>query len=202
MFNYKNVVSILNRHTYSFHRQHCNAYLRTRGEEGVGRGVEHIYVHGNYNDNTSAFNIALLKLTKPFNLSTTTAVSLASRDSPVEDCFVTGRTNITSSSRDTMQFVRSAVTIISRDECERQTGHVILPSEICAQQTNATVIYSKDKGGLLICENNGSDRLVGVLSPILQYDNSTVPIIFSWLPYYIPWIESVKAWSDEGGPVG
>jgi trypsin len=169
------------------------------------RPVEFVMKHPGYNSNTMDNDIALVKVSTPFNLGGCVgAVCLPTDDvAPDSRCWISGWGTLSSGGDQPAIMQEVEVKIISNQDCmshphEYAEGQ-ILPSMLCAQGRNSTGqptdACQGDSGGPLVCQDasTGIWSLYGATSWGYGCADEKYPGIWARVAYFVDWIEESMA---------
>ena len=134
--------------------------------------IEEIFIHNHYNDDNVEFDIALLKLAEPLDLSTFIPICLPKRDSTfvgstawVYGWGLKGNEDFDNHTAVTLQ--ETAVQVISKRACKEHWKHSnsrILPSQLCAKKRGQDICRGDSGGPLSVEGRDGRHVLIGVSS--------------------------------------
>ena len=136
--------------------------------------IEEIFIHNDYNPANITFDIALLKLAEPLDLSIYTPICLPERNSTFEGstAWVYGwgamGTAEGSGSADfeaARALQETTVEVISNQECnETQHWPGILPSQLCAWRQDQDACFGDSGAPLSLQGEDGRHVLIGAVS--------------------------------------
>lgn len=162
--------------------------------------VSNIIVHPSYVHSANKNDIAMIKLSKPVDLtskylSTACLPDISDMDEfyKTSECYTTGwgKTQGTSGDSNILQEVQS--TLVSQSSCYAKWGYKIDGTKVCFGNGYKGACQG-DSGGPLVCKKDGLFHLVGVVS----YGSKScveryVPTVFTNVAAYRSWIEQVMA---------
>ncbi|KAI9564777.1 trypsin [Daphnia sinensis] len=172
-----------------------HSLLRTSGFEQY-RNLLSIRVHEDYNPDTNANDIALLKMDQPLDFSTgkVRPISLPTPGSTLNagtTCIVSGWGTTSSGGTSIPDVLRKvAVPVISNSDCDSMYGiGSILPSMMCAGfVAGGADSCQGDSGGPLVLLN--PNVLVGVVSWGIGCAYPGYPGVYTRVASFVNWIES------------
>jgi len=178
---------------------------KTSGKEQERRAVE-VIRHPGYNDNTMEWDLAMVKLSSPVDMTDCVgAVCLPTGADvkPGAKCWITGWGTLSSGGRQPDVLQQAEVSIISNSDCTKvydYASNEITKTMICAQGRTPDGQISDacqgDSGGPLVCESGGAWTLYGATSWGYGCAGKKYPGIWARVHEGMPWIESIL----EGNP--
>ncbi|KAK3597929.1 hypothetical protein CHS0354_042272 [Potamilus streckersoni] len=161
--------------------------------------VTNVFVHEHYLHSDNFNDIALMRLSKPVNLSNryTRAACLPARNANYENqiCTVSGW-GATYFDKDggapsTNDLYSVDIQVISNSLCRYYLGDVIYSSNICAGATasGGKDTCQGDSGGPMICKNNGVWELAGIVSWGYGCGERYSPGVYTRVSDYLDWIQ-------------
>ncbi|XP_067386246.1 chymotrypsinogen B-like [Emydura macquarii macquarii] len=171
---------------------------RSSSQETVQRlAVQQVFTHPQYNTNTNANDIALIKLATAAQLGRTVApVCLAAAGEQYPSgllCVTTGwgRTRYNALSTPS-KLQQTALPLLTNAACQSYWGSSILDSMICAGAAGSSSCMG-DSGGPLVCQESGVWTLVGIVSWGSSRCATTVPAVYGRVSVLRDWVDSVMA---------
>jgi secreted trypsin-like serine protease len=163
------------------------------------RDVVEIFMHPNYNRQTHDNDVALLKLSKPVDISVSSyyvpiclPATETNYDGMTAKLASWGASTINSGRIFGSRICNEDVPVISNDVCNRDTRHSgkVTSNMMCAGLLTPSSRESclGDSGGPLMLPNGGRYSLIGVVSWGFQNRQSYSPIVYSKVSGYSDWI--------------
>jgi secreted trypsin-like serine protease len=165
-------------------------HLLSNTGEGWDRQVDACYRHRDYNDNTLANDIALVKIKDPPpGLATIPLVENADWEAATASATILGYAD--SCGSDT-RLCSATVDLVCRPECLADYSHqpfVRIDDTTLCTSTLLAGISLGDSGGPVVAEIGGAPRLVGVISSWAAH----LPDREMLVSHYLPWIMDVES---------
>jgi len=173
---------------------------RTSGNE-QRRDSAQVYKHPRYNDRTSSYDYALVRVSSPFTLNKCVGTACLPRDGDVpagSSCWITGWGTLASGGSQAQTLQQAEVTVISNTDCYRDYGYSsneIDSSMLCAQGRSGNTIRDAcqgDSGGPLVCQtSSGTWGIYGATSWGYGCAGARYPGIWARVHKELSWIDSV-----------
>ncbi|XP_067944938.1 chymotrypsinogen B-like [Watersipora subatra] len=162
--------------------------------------VSKIMVHPQYSYSQNYNDIALVKLSKPLDITQKyiRAACLPSMDEISDfynndECYTTGwgKTSSAGSVSPILREVQSS--LVSQSSCRRKWGSQIDSTKVCFGNGYKGACQG-DSGGPLVCKKNGRYSLVGAVSfGSKSCTDPYVPTVYTSVAFYKSWIDQVMA---------
>ncbi|XP_074864759.1 chymotrypsinogen B-like [Carettochelys insculpta] len=171
---------------------------RSSSQEDVQKlAIQKVFTHPNYNSETTANDVALIKLATPAQLGRTVApVCLAAAGEQYQGgqlCVTSGWGKTRYNALTTpSKLQQTALPLLTNPQCETRWAGKILDSMICAGAAGSSSCMG-DSGGPLVCEESGAWRLVGIVSWGSSRCATTMPGVYARVSELRPWIDSIMA---------
>jgi len=174
-----------------------NLYSKDSSEQN--RWSKDIIVHPSYSSSTMEWDMALIKLESPMEMSECVgSVCLPEQGAdvaPGTNCFITGWGTLRSGGLfQPRQLQQGEVTILSNEACKKTdySSDEIRPSMLCAQGRNANGIVDAcqgDSGGPLVCESASGWTLYGATSWGYGCAGENLPGVWARVHEGLGWID-------------
>ncbi|CAL8335555.1 unnamed protein product [Boreogadus saida] len=166
--------------------------------------VSSIVAHEGFSRLTMQNDIALVQLSGPLNITVSSDIGAVCLPNtgvniiPFQNCSVLGFGG--APNEDTLRLMEAAVELVDGETCN--SSHVyegrITPDMICAQHMKGEHGISQgDRGGPLVCAEDGVWSLVGDASWGGQDDLSDKPGVFGNVSHFLGWIHRQMKKSDD-----
>ncbi|XP_076593455.1 chymotrypsinogen A-like [Chaetodon auriga] len=172
-------------------------YDRQHNSEPIQvKSIAKAITHPDYNPDDFDYDITLLKLSSPVQMTPRVApVCLASSSTSIASgtrCVTTGW-GMTGESLSARYLQQTALPVISSDQCKRFWGYTrITDAMICAGASGVSSCQG-DSGGPLVCENSGVWTLVGIVSWGVYNCDVRAPAVYVRVSYLRSWIDQTIA---------
>ncbi len=166
------------------------------------RAMQSSFIHQDYKSKTNVYDIALVKVSSGFSLTTcvgTVCLPSDGNDVEVEDCWITGWGTTSSGGRSPNTLQQGMVTTLTNSQCKK-TGYnrnQITEDMVCAQgKTSSGAIIDAcqgDSGGPLVCKRDGQWEILGATSWGKGCAGRHFPGIWSRVHESLVWIYATMA---------
>jgi len=162
--------------------------------------LEHITIFPQFNPITLLNDIAIIRFSTPYDLSTPTIKSMclppSATTSYVENpnCYITGWGATEPGGQQSEPLKRISTDVLRDEHCYlRMNNRTVLPTEVCAfdEVSRTETPCDGDMGGALGCVWNARFYVAGIGSFVDSNCNATQPQIYTNVPKYVDWIHSV-----------
>ncbi|XP_071050235.1 uncharacterized protein [Onthophagus taurus] len=171
----------------------------------IERDVQNLVVHPEFYAGTLYNDLAILRMDKFVDFAKHPHISPACLPSPYEDftgtrCWTTGWGKDAFGDFGKYQNILKEVDvpIVGHDQCQRQLqntrlgyGFKLHPGFVCAGGEEGKDACKGDGGGPMVCERNGSWKVVGVVSWGIGCGQVGVPGVYVKVAHYLDWIKHV-----------
>nr|XP_022901933.1 uncharacterized protein LOC111414729 [Onthophagus taurus] len=171
----------------------------------IERDVQNVVVHPEFYAGTLYNDLAILRMDKFVDFAKHPHISPACLPSPYEDftgtrCWTTGWGKDAFGDFGKYQNILKEVDvpIVGHDQCQRQLqntrlgyGFKLHPGFVCAGGEEGKDACKGDGGGPMVCERNGSWKVVGVVSWGIGCGQVGVPGVYVKVAHYLDWIKHV-----------
>ncbi|XP_062997544.1 chymotrypsinogen A-like [Elgaria multicarinata webbii] len=160
--------------------------------------VEQVFSHPNWNLPPRSYDIALIKLATPANMSCTVSPVCLTDDVDLfksgDLCVTTGwgRTRYNDFNAPS-KLQQTALPLLSNEECQNKYwGDKITDLMICAGAAGSSSCMG-DSGGPLVCQKEGAWQLVGIVSWGSSQCSVTSPGVYARVSRLRGWVEETMA---------
>jgi len=187
---------------------HCTTQDESTGNYGVTYGtlnlmstaiidVAKVYDHPNYNKQTVANDITVMKLARAMPFSSTVAPACLpnpSLDYAGMQALMTGwgRIGYESNSQQPQTLQKIVMRVENHNTCNAAWRYSLNKDlQVCTVGNKAKGTFRGDSGGPMVVQNQGSYQLVGVVSYGNQCSDCGVPVVFTRVSGYLTWINKI-----------
>nr|ABZ04015.1 serine protease 7 [Costelytra zealandica] len=167
------------------------AGTNTLNSGGITYSTSRLMVHGNYNSDTFANDVAVIKLASPLSLSSTVArvgLNTATTGAVASIIIGWGRTTANGATPNNLQHLNANT--ITHAQCQTSWGSSVTDSQICTLSTVGKGACNGDSGGPLVRNDNKAQ--LGIVSLGFSCAEG-FPDVFTRVSSYITWINGAVA---------
>jgi len=187
---------------------HCTTMDDSTGNYGVTYGtlnrmstaiidVAKVYDHPNYNAQTVANDITVMKLATAMPFSATVIPACLpdpSLDYAGKNALMSGwgRIGYESDSQQPETLQKVVMQVETHDTCNAAWQNALNKDlQVCTVGNKVKGTFKGDSGGPMVVQNQGSYELVGVVSFGNKCSNCGVPVVFTRVTGYLTWINKI-----------
>ncbi|XP_040189612.1 chymotrypsinogen A-like [Rana temporaria] len=166
-------------------------------EATLNIAVARVFRHPNYNSNTIANDITLIKLATPATYTNRISPVCLAASADVfnggERCVTTGWGYISASTQTTPSKLQQAsLPLLTTANCQSYWGSKIQSTMICAGASGVSSCMG-DSGGPLVCQNNGAWTLAGIVSWGSSSCSTSTPAVYARVTALRSWVDQTVA---------
>ncbi|XP_055955568.1 transmembrane protease serine 3 [Patella vulgata] len=156
-----------------------------------------IITHGSFDSTSNSHDIALMKLSKPVDISGTASRTACLPDS-TEDfnnvvCTVSGWGSTRFDGPGSRYLNQVSIPVMSNSLCSYYLGNVVYDHNICAGiNAGGRDACQGDSGGPLVCKTEGSWKIAGIVSWGYGCGDKNTPGVYTRVSSFLDWIKQVK----------
>ncbi|XP_077066706.1 ovochymase-2 [Siphateles boraxobius] len=165
--------------------------VTTEGSKKQTRDVIRVHINPYYNPSSLEFNVALLQLSSPINLSESTQpVCLPSAGQDIPPSLRCWTSQMSGHGEHRPVWLK--ISVLERAVCEQQHGTRLTPTLLCAGLRSGESCMTHRNGGPLVCQTNTSGAVLmgvkswgpcgGIQKPAVY---SSVPAVMNWISKHL-----------------